>query len=157
MNLRFALFICFLPIYGFSPSSSFADDNRFTLVPESSYCTYSEHDPRYDLGVIGTDWALTFQVLADSFSGKAQRNKAYFYRGPDIRRYIRKSGGPARPPFPTTKAYTTVELEINVHIQGVENRNSGFPIKLLVNDFVANNQRFHIPGPVNSACSQPLP
>lgn len=159
MNLRVVLFISFLPIYVFSPAASFADDNRVSLVPvvEYSYCT--PDDRGYELGVVGTDWALTFRVPEDSFSGKVQAKGANFFRGPNMPRYIGKSAGPRRPPIPTTKAYTKAELAgIDVDIRRVRIYDKVMgPIEVLVNDFVVNNQLFHVPARVNIVCTGPLP
>lgn len=161
MNLRLALFISLLPFYAFSPAASFADDNRVSLVPvvENSYCTFYEYDAKFELGVVGTDWALTFEVPEDNFSDMIQAKRAYFYRGPDIRRYIRKNGGPARPPVPTTKAYTKVELagiNVDIHRVRIYDKVMG-PVEVLVNDFVADGHKFHMPSRINIVCSGPLP
>lgn len=159
MKLRIALYISFLPICIFSPTASFADDNRVSLVPvvEYSYCT--PDGLGYELGVVGTDWALTFRIPEGNLSGKVQAKGASFFRGPNIPRYIGKSAGPRRPPIPTTKVYTQAELaEINVDIHRIKiyDKVNG-PIEVLVNDFGVNNQQFHIPGRVNIVCSGPLP
>ena len=159
MKSRIAVYIAFLPICVFSPKVSFADDNRVSLVPvvEYSYCTPDSLG--YELGVVGTDWALTFRISEGSFSGKIQAKGANFFRGPNIPRYIGKSAGPRRPPVPTTKAYTEVELaEINVDVHRIKIYNKLYgPIEVLVNDFVVNNQQFHISNRVNIVCSGPLP
>ena len=159
MKLRIALFILFLPICVFSPTASFADDNRVSLIPvvEYSYCTPDSLG--YELGVVGTDWALTFRIPEGSFSGKVQALGANFFRGPNIPRYIGKSAGPRRPPIPTTRAYTQAELagiNVDIHRIKIHNRMNG-PIEVLVNDFVVNNQQFHVPGRVNIVCTGPLP
>jgi len=159
MNLRLALFVAFLSFYVFKPAASFAEDNRVTLVPvvDYSYCT--PEPGGYELGVIGSDWALTFKVPEDSFSGKTQAKIAYFYRGPNMPRYIGKSAGPRRPPIPTTKAYSKAELAgIDVDIRRVRIYDKVMgPIEVLVNDFVVNNQLFHVPARVNIVCTGPLP
>jgi hypothetical protein len=138
---------------------SFADENRVSLVPvvEYSYCTPDSLG--YELGVVGTDWALTFRIPEGSFSGKVQVKGANFFRGPNMRRYIGKSAGPRRPPIPTTNAYTQAELagiNVDVHRIKIYDKVNG-PIEVLVNEFVVNKQQFHIPVQVNIVCTGPLP
>ena len=159
MKLRITLYILFLPICALCPTASFADDNRVSLAPvvDYSYCTPDRFG--YDIGVIGTDWALTFKIPEDSLSGKVQAKGANFFRGPNIPRYIGKSAGPRRPPIPTTKAYTQTELAgINVDIHNIKiyNKMNG-QIEVLVNDFIVNNQQFHVQGRVDIVCTGPLP
>ena len=159
MNLCLAIFVAFLSFYVFNPVASFAEDNRVTLVPvvDSSYCTPEAGG--YELGVIGSDWALTFKVPEDSFPGRTQVKIAGFFRGPNMPRYIGKSAGPRRPPIPTTKAYTKAELAgIDVDIRRVRIYDKVMgPIEVLVNDFVVNNQLFNVPARVNIVCTGPLP
>jgi hypothetical protein len=160
MKSRIALYISFLAICISSPTASIADDNRVLLVPvvEYSYCTPDSLG--YELGMVGTAWAVTVRIPEGSFSGKVQAKGANFFRGPNIPRYIGKSAGPRRPPFPTTKAYTQVELagiSVDIHRIKVAYDKMMFPIEVSVNDFVVNNQQFRIPGPVNIVCTAPLP
>ena len=159
MKLRIALYISFLPIGVFSPTASFADDNRVSLVPVIVYSYCTPDSMGYEVGVVGTDWALTFRIPEGSFSGKVQALGANFFRGPNIPRYIGKSAGPRRPPIPTTKAYTQAELAgiyVDIHRIKIYNKVNG-PIEVLVNDFIVNNQQFHVQGWVDMVCTGPLP
>lgn len=162
MKLRFALFISILFCYGFYPSASIANDKPALLEPvdEYSFCTpYYGDTGFYSLGVVGKDWALTFEVPQESFSGNFQTKKAYFYRGPHMPLYIGRPAGPARPSVPTTKEYIKIELAgITVEIQRIKVYDKVMgPIEVVVDDFTVSNQQFHIPGKVNISCVGPLP
>ena len=161
MNLRFSLFVFMVSIYGFCPDASFADDNRVLLAPvvNYSFCTPYYGIAGHSLGIVGTDWALTFEVPEESFSGNVYIKKAYLYRGQDMHRYIRKPAGPRQPPLPKTEAYTKVVLAgINVEIQRIKiyDKTMG-PIEVVVDDFTVNDQQYHIPGRVKILCMGPLP
>jgi hypothetical protein len=160
MNIRTALFISFFTVYGFVSAYSFADDKFILLEPidKYSYCT-PMGAAGYSLGIVGNNWALTFEIPENSFSGKVEVKKGSFHRGPDIYKYIGKPAGPVRPPIPETEAYTMVELaEIIVDIQRIKvyDKVKG-PIEIVVNDFSGNGQKYHIPGRVNTLCTGPLP
>jgi hypothetical protein len=50
------------------------------LVPVVEYSYWTPEPGGYELGVVGTDWALTFKVPEDSFLGKVQAKGAVFSR-----------------------------------------------------------------------------
>lgn len=142
---------------------SHASDNHILLVPEDkySYCTpYTPNGkPTYLLGIVGKDWALTFEIQVDDLSGKFLAKPAQLYRGPNMHFYIGRSAGPRRPPLPKTKAYTKIELaRISGDIQRIKLYDKVMgPIEIVVDDFTLINQQFHISGKVNTACLGPLP
>jgi hypothetical protein len=145
---------------GFISVNSSADDKFVLLKPvdKYSYCTPGGA-AGYSLGIVGNNWALTFEIPENSFSGKIQVKKGSFHRGPDMYKYIGKSAGPVRPPIPETEAYAMVELAgIIVDIQRVKvyDKVKG-PIEVVVNDFFSKGQKFHIAGRVNAVCVGPLP
>lgn len=161
MNIRLVLLATIFSLYGTCPSESFANDNRVLLRPVAkySYCTPYYGATGHSLGVVGSDWVLTFEVPEERFSGDFQTNMAYFYRGPDMYKYIGKPAGPVRPPIPKTKQYTKIELAglmINIKRIKIYDKVMG-PIEVVVSDFMVNNQQFHILGPVNIFCIGPLP
>jgi len=160
MNIRIALLISFFTICEFISVCSFADDKSVLLEPvhKYSYCT-----PRgaagYSLGIVGNNWALTFKIPENSFSGKVAVTKGRLYRGPDMYKYIGKPAGPVRPAIPETEAYTMLELAgiiVDIHRVKVYDKVMG-PIEVVVNDFSSNGLKFHIPGRVNIICIGPLP
>jgi hypothetical protein len=163
MYLQLTLYIALLVILGISPTGSYANDNRVLLAPvdKYSYCTpYTPYgNVSYSLGVIGTDWALTFELQVDSLSGEHHVKNARFYRGPNMHIYIGKSAGPRRPPIPKTKAYTVIELtgiNVDIHRVKIYDKMMG-PIEMTVDDFTVNRKQFHIPSKINMACFGPLP
>ena len=161
MKFRFTFIATILPIYGFFPFVSFADDSRILLEPveKYSFCTPYYGVIGHSLGVVGNDWALTFEIPGESFSGKFQTKKAYFYRGPNMHTFIGKPAGPRRPPIPETKIYSQIELAgVNVNIIRIKTYDKVMgPIEIVVDDFTVNSQQFHIPGKVNTVCIGPLP
>jgi len=158
MRLRLTII---LSICGFCPIASFADDERVLLeaVDKYSYCTPYYGVAGYVLGIVGTNWALTFEVPEQSFSGPFRTKKAYFYLGPDIHRYIGKPVGPARPPVPHTKQYSKIELDaIGGDVQRIEIYDKVMgPIIVSIDDFRVNQQLFQISSQVNILCMGPLP
>lgn len=159
MNIKIASFILFITICGCVTGESFAVDKRISLEPDFRYSYCTPWESAYSLGIVGDSWALTLTFPKNGFSGKVQAQKAKFYRGPNMHRYIGRSAGPRRPPIPKTNEYVTVELVgITVDIKRVEvfDKVMG-PIEVVVNDFSSNGQKFHIPGQVNIFCVAPLP
>ena len=160
MNIRTALFISFFTICGFVPAYSFADDKFVLLEPfeKYSYCT-PWGAAGYELGIVGKNWALTFEIPENSLSGKVEVKKVRFHRGPDMYKYIGKPAGPVRPSIPETEAYTMVELAgIIVDIQRVKVYDKVMgPIEVVVSDFSSDGLNFRIPGRVNILCFGPLP
>ena len=160
-KLRLTLFAIILSIYGYYPPSSLADDYREVLEPVDKYssCTPFYGVAGYSLGIVGNDWALTFEVPEEYFSGAFKAKKAYFYRGPNMHYYIGHPGGPARPPIPKTKEYSQTELasiNVDIHRIKVYDKVNG-PIEVVIDDFTINNRQFHIPGTVNIICMGPNP
>jgi len=149
-----------MSVYGVNPSAVFADASPVLLTPveKYSYCTvYGETG--HTVGVVGEDWALTFDAPEEKFSGNVKTQKVHFYRGPDMYKYIARPAGPRRPPIPDTDAYLQIGLEdINVEIIRIKiyDKVNG-PIAVLVDDFKANGQQFHIADRATMNCFAPLP
>jgi hypothetical protein len=163
MKLKLTLYIAFLLINGISLSISYASDNRVLLAPVDKYSYCTPYNPygkvSYSLGVVGTDWALTFELQVDSLSGRLLAKKAQFYRGPNMHIYVGRSAGPRRPPIPMTNSYRKIELTgIDIDVQRVKIYDNVMgPIEIVVDDFSVDSQQFHIPGKVNTVCFGPLP
>lgn len=159
VSRRIATFIFFVTMCCCVSGASSAEDKQILLEPDFrySYCDYRESG--YSLGIVGDTWALTLSFPINGFSGMVLAQKAIFYRGQNMHRYIGKSAGPRRPPIPETTDFTTVELVgITADIKRAEvfDKVNG-PIEVVVSDFSSNGQSFHIPGKVNIFCRAPLP
>jgi len=161
MKLRVAVCATILPVYGFFSLACFAGDSREVLEPVDKFstCTPFYGVAGYSLGIVGNDWALTFEVPEEYFSGAFKTEKAIFYRGPDMHYYIGHPGGPARPPIPQTNDYSQIELagvNVDIHRIKIYDKVNG-PIEVEIKDFKINNRWFHIPGRVNIYCVGPNP
>ena len=160
MKLRLFFIIFLIPVYGIGPSATFANASPVSLTPveKYSYCTvYGETG--HEVGVVGEDWALTFDAPEEKFSGNLKTQNVHFYRGPDMYKYIGRSAGPRRPPIPDTDSYLQKELEgINVEVIRIKifDKVNG-PIAVLVNDFKVNGQQFRVAGRATMNCFAPLP
>jgi len=149
-----------MSVCGVNLSAAFADASPVALTPveKYSYCTvYGETG--HSLGLVGEDWALTFDAPEEQFSGNVKTQNVHFYRGPGISKYIGRPAGPRRPPIPDTDAYLQIALEgINVEVIRIKiyDKVNG-PIAVLVDDFKVNGQQFHIADRAMTNCFAPSP
>ena len=152
--------IFILSVYGVNPSVAFASTSPVLLSPveKYSYCTVYG-GTGHTLGVVGDDWALTFDAPEEKFSGNVKTQNVHFYRGPGMSKYIGRSAGPRRPSIPDTDAYSQIKLDsINVEVIRIKiyDKVNG-PIVVLVDDFEVNGQQFHIADRAAMNCFGPLP
>ena len=161
MILKKSLFAGLFFICGLFVPESFAGDDQILLeaVEKYSFCTPYYGVEGYALGVVGDDWALTFEVAEKEFSGTFHAKQAYFYRGANMHHYISKPAGPARPPVPNTKQYSKTRLNgITGNVQRIKVYDKVMgPITITVKDFRTDDQLIHISGRVNILCMGPLP
>lgn len=160
MKFRLFFIIFLMSFYGVNPLAAFANASPVSLTPveKYSYCTVYG-GTGHALGVVGEDWALTFDVSDEKFSGNVKTQKVHFYRGPDMYKYIGRPAGPRRPPIPDTDAYSQIVLEdINVEVIRIKiyDKVNG-PIAVLIDDFKVSGQQFHVAGRATMNCFTPLP
>ena len=160
MRASVVLWCSLLILVGYANPGLSAEQKRTFLEPSEKYSFCTIVGAGYTLGYVGDDWALELYFPSKSDSTHVKAESAIFKRGPDIHRYVRRSGGPPIPRLPNTgEYYNDAPVGVSIDIKKINinaNQNYGVVVAT-VNDFSVKGQFYYLPEKITLHCKVPYP